>query len=77
MADGRDYAGEAALDLLESLLIHLSENGSLSDADRDAIFEAVVEAHRNAFAEDGDHRHTAIIERLETLQAGAIGPLLR
>ncbi len=67
------HAGEAALGVLESLLIHLAETGVLGDADHDMILEAVLETHRSAFEADGDPRHTAIIALIRSLQAGTTG----
>jgi hypothetical protein len=62
------YAGEAALGLVESLLLHLVESGKLEPGDVAEIFDTLIEAHSEAALRADDPRHRMIVHLLEQVQ---------
>jgi hypothetical protein len=64
---------EAALGLVESLLLHLVESKKLSQDEFGEIFTSLMDAHREAAEETDDPRHKAIITLLEKVQSGHNG----
>jgi hypothetical protein len=75
MSDGSAYAGQAALTLVESLILHLREAQQLSADDVAEIFRDAIEVHRGADSRfDSDHgRVVQLLENVETGCNGAAG----
>lgn len=63
----QDPEARAALTLIESLLLSLSDRGLIDGGDLDEIFDAAIDAHRNQEQETPISRAAAaILERLRT-----------
>ena len=65
----KQYCGEAALELVELLLIRLSKRGVLSLSDLDQIFDGARDAHLEGVRADPDPRHALIYQLVRRVQA--------
>ena len=65
----RGFSGEAALQLMELLLIQLSDRGVLSPADLDEIFGAAMDAQMKGVQANPDPRHALIYQLVRQVQA--------
>ena len=73
MNEDSQLAAEAALGLIESLLLHLVDSKKLTQEEFGEIFASLMDAHREAAEETDDPRHRAIITLLEKVQSGHNG----
>jgi hypothetical protein len=73
MNEDNQLAAEAALGLIESLLLHLVDSKKLTQEEFGEIFASLMDAHREAAEETDDPRHRAIITLLEKVQSGQNG----
>ena len=64
------YAGEAALGLIESLLLYLIESGKMTAEEVSEIFDTLIEAHSEAALRSDDSKHRLIVHLLEQVQIG-------
>ena len=65
----RGFSGEAALELVELLLIQLLERGVLGKADLDQIFAAAMDAQMRGVRADPDPRHAMVYQLVSRVQA--------
>jgi hypothetical protein len=67
----REFSGQAALSICESLLLALSDLKVLSDEDVRGILEDVAAAHRNATGTTQElEEHRAVVTIIERILAG-------
>ncbi len=67
----REFSGQAALSICESLLLALSDLKVLSDEDVRGILEDVAAAHRNATGTPQElEEHRAVVTIIERILAG-------
>jgi hypothetical protein len=71
--DSLFHAGEAALGLVESLLLYLVDAKKLEPDEYAEIFETLIAAHEEAAIRTADPKHRAIIHLLERVQSGQNG----